>query len=413
MPEVFAIDLDEELISHLANPDSVRYLWAEEIDPDLIEDEFALQVFQWQFNHLHEYSKPATASVLADEFDLELAEPLTVIEDLLERMRDRWVRNHAREHMEEISEAYKEDPAKVIQVLPVVARNITKKVGKRGEAYGTGDYNRAMHRYDELVLRGPGGSFGFDEVDQHFHSMKGLTFGIAPPKTYKSWIYGANVIVKNVIAGRSGKIYSLELPADETYMRIICLAAGVPYWRYLRMSLSATDKAALKEAADLLDSMGVHSAAKPEIGHRTIEEMVERAGDEGADFVVIDQLQYVETQNGKQLGGADGPNHYWQPLNAARDLSDKIPILIIHQFNRSVMNAEKMPEMQQAKGAAAIEEVATLALGLWANKDMRRSNVVELGTLASRHYQYESWEIGVNLSRSCDFELLGRVDHDE
>jgi hypothetical protein len=90
-----------------------------------------------------------------------------------------------------------------------------------------------------------------------------------------------------------------------------------------------------------------------------------------------------------------------------------MPIFVIHQFNRSVMNAEKMPELQQAKGAAAIEETATLMLGLWANKDMRRSNVVELGTLASRNFSYEAWEIGIELSKSCDFELLGRAEHDD
>jgi hypothetical protein len=90
-----------------------------------------------------------------------------------------------------------------------------------------------------------------------------------------------------------------------------------------------------------------------------------------------------------------------------------MPMMIVHQFNRSVMNADKMPSMQQAKGAAAIEETGTLILGLWANKDMRRSNVVELGTLASRNYQYEAWEIGVELTRGCSFTMLGRANHDE
>jgi hypothetical protein len=87
--------------------------------------------------------------------------------------------------------------------------------------------------------------------------------------------------------------------------------------------------------------------------------------------------------------------------------------MVVHQFNRSVMNADRMPEMQQAKGAAAIEEVATLALGLWANKDMRKSNLVELGTLAARHWTYEAWEIGVELTRGANFEMLGKAIHDE
>jgi hypothetical protein len=93
MTEVFAVDLDEELISHLAIPESWSALWDEEVSEELIEDEFAAEVFRWQLNHVREHGKPATASVLADEFDLDLDEPLTAAGDLVERLRDRYVRN--------------------------------------------------------------------------------------------------------------------------------------------------------------------------------------------------------------------------------------------------------------------------------------------------------------------------------
>jgi hypothetical protein len=410
--EVYAIDLDEELLSHLAIPESVQALWDEKVKDELILDGFVKEVYDWQFAHVREHTKPATASVLAEEFDLDLDEPLTAVGDLIERLRDRWVRNNARDYMEKIGDSYKEDPALVPAVLVEVAREFQDKIGKRGEAYGTGDYERAMHRYDEMVLRGPGPSFGFKEIDEHFHGLRGVTFGIAPPKTYKSWIFGANTLVENIMLGRNTWLYSLELPADETDMRVRCLAAGIPYWRYLRGTLSQPDRDALKEASEYLDDTGYYRCVKPEPGHRTFEEMVERAGDAGAEFIIVDQLQYVETKNGKQLGGCD-PREYWQPLNSARDMSDDMPMMVVHQFNRSVMNADRMPEMQQAKGAAAIEEVATLALGLWANKDMRKSNLVELGTLAARHWTYEAWEIGVELTRGANFEMLGKAIHDE
>jgi hypothetical protein len=86
---------------------------------------------------------------------------------------------------------------------------------------------------------------------------------------------------------------------------------------------------------------------------------------------------------------------------------------VVHQFNRSVMNAKEMPEAQQAKGSAAVEEVATLALGLWANKEMRKNNIVEMGTLASRNYALERWRVGVQLSHGCSLDMLGIVDDDE
>lgn len=411
MTEVYALDLDEELLSHLALAESIKVLRDEEVSEELIEDDFVREVFRWQFDHIHENKQPATPSVLADEFDLELTDPLTAPLDLVDRLRDRYMTNHAREHMEKLSKAYKEDPYKLVEVMPQVSRELLRVVGPRGESYGTGDLDRAMDRYDESVLRGPGPSFGFDEVDTHFHGIRNMVFYIASPKTYKSWM-GVNALVSNVQLERRVELASLELPADESDMRVRCLAAGVPYWRYIHNALGLDDRDALKEVSEILDDMGIYRCFKPAPNHRSIGEMVDHAMDNEADLLIIDQLQYVETSNGKQLGAGDHRD-YWAVLNEARDLSDHLPLLIIHQFNRTVMFADKMPEMQQAKGAAAIEETATLALGLWANKDMRRSNVVELGTLAARNHTYQSWEIGIELSRGCDFELLGVAIHDD
>ena len=408
--EVYDLDLDEEVLSHLAILESFYYIKGE-LDRELIEDEFVQEVYDWQVKHFRDYGKPATPSVITEQFDLDLQPPLTAIEDLIDRLKERWFKGNVRAYMGEISDAYKEDPMKVVEVLPKVAREIGSIIAPRGEEFGTGDYERAIHRYDERILRPRGPGFGFDLVDNHFYELRGLTFFIAPPKTYKSWM-GCNTTISNVEDGKCVGLATLELPSEETDMRIRCLSADVPYWRYLRGSLSQEDRAKLKEASEILDGMGTYKAFKPEPGKRDIRSLVEKAHDLGADLLVIDQLQYVEGDNGLPLGSGK-PQDFWNPLNIARDLSDHLPIVIIHQFNRSVMHADKMPEMQQAKGSSSIEETATLALGLWANKDMRRSNLVELGTLASRNYQYESWEVGVELSRGCNFKMLGRVDHDE
>lgn len=412
MTEVYQLDLDEELLSHLSDPESIDVIRDEEISVDLIEDEFVTEIFLWQMDHLFKHRKPATASVLADEFDLELEEPLTAIGDLIERLRERYLKNHTRGYMEEISDAYKTSPAKVIEVLPRVASEILNIAGPRVEHFTSEDFERALHKYNKDLLKGPGPGFGFEEINNHFHGMRGVTFVIGAPKTGKSWI-GCNTVFDDVIAGYNMEIASLELPAAETDMRIRCLGAGVPYWRYVKGKLTPQDLDKLEEAATLLNECdGSYRVVKPAPGQRSFEDMWGRARERGADAIVIDQLQYVETRTGKALGGCD-PREFWQPLNAARDMSDEMPMMIIHQFNRSVMNADQMPEMQQAKGAAAIEEVATLALGLWANKDMRRSGILEIGTLASRNFSYESWEVGMNLSRSCDFKMIGRVEADE
>lgn len=412
MTEVFQLDLDEEILSHLADPEGLNELWSEGLNLALIEDDFTEEVWQWAIAHLHDHGKAPTPSVLFDEFEIEFIEPLTTPGDLMDRLRERFMRNATRPEMEKLGDAYKADPASVPDMMLKIGRELSAKLGNRGEAYGTGDFHRAKHRYEQQVAAGPGASFGWQELDAQFYGMRGLTFLIASPKSYKSWVT-VHSAVANILAGQCVWLYSLELPADESYWRVACLTAGVPYWKYLRHMLKDAELKDLQEATELLDGSGVFRVVKPERGKRSMDDMVLRARDAGAEVLYFDQLQYIENENGHSLGSTNDTGDYFDVINNARDLSDDGPLWIVHQFNRTARFSDEMPDMTAAKGSSAVEECATLALGLWANKEMAQSNQVELGTLASRNWLHKAWEIGVDLTRSCEFELLREAIHDD
>lgn len=413
--DVYNIDLDEEVISHMALSESVFAFRSEGVNDELIVDPFAKEVFKWQMLHLRKHRKPATASVLADEFDIEAFEPLTAVGDLVERLRVRYIKKHAREKMEQVGETFKNNVEELPSVLVQVGREFKQVATGRGDEYGTGDYDRAMAKYDESLLRGQGPSFGFAEVDEHLYGQRGVTTLLAAPKLGKSW-FTVNGLVENILQGKPSHLRSLELPAEETDMRVRCMVAGVPYWKYIHQSLSKEDRKLLKDASELLDDSGVYKVSKPPPGRRSIDFLVEEARDEGAEIVYIDQLQYIETDKGAQLGSCD-PGAYWTVMNTMRDMSDHGPIWLVHQFNRSVLNASEMPEVQQAKGSAAVEETSTLILGLWANKEMKASSIVQLGVLASRNHEHKSWECEMNLGTNCEIvcngEFTGESDDSE
>lgn len=411
--EVYALDLDWDLVLHLANPDSVRALQAERLSTKVLEDDFAVKVFQWQLSHIRKHGHPATATVLEDEFpDLVLEEPQTAIGDLIQRLRDRYMKNEGRRALRDIAKLAGENPTAVASEMLRVGKELVDVTSQRGNQFGSGDANRALDVYHKKVLRGPGPTLGFEELDAHFNGIQGLTFVIAPPKTYKSW-FAVNGLLEEVMDGKHPYLYSLELPAEDTTWRSYSMAADVPYWKYERGCQSPEDLERINIAAQGLDGYGVYNIDKPPPGERSVHLLVERAMAAEADCIFIDQLQYVENENGKNLGTLNDTGAYWDILSTLRDYSDDVPIFIVHQFNRSVMNSKEMPEMQQAKGSAAIEETAHLALGLWANKEMRRNNVIEIGTLASRSYSYKSWHVGVELSKGCSLKMLGEVTDEE
>lgn len=410
--EAYAIDLDEEIISHLADPEAWAIFRGEGFKVELIEDDFVKEVYEWADKHLREHGKPPSASVLAEQFDIEFVPPLTAAGDLVNRLRERYMKNSGRKVLKSVGELYQEDPLATPEFMTKEGHRLQRLLSKRGEIFGTGDHDRALQGYEQKVGQGPGASLGHEQLDTYFYGQRGLTFVVAPPKTYKSWQM-IKMVLENVKDGRYVWLHSLELPAEESYMRFLCMAANVPWWHYLQNCLTRHEQQLMGDAAQMVAELGTFEIAKHDQGERSIERLVGRARDAGADIIFVDQLQYVEGSNRKSLGETNETGQYWGVCDRARDLSDEGPICFAHQFNRETRFADSMPDIRLAKGSSAIEETATLALGLWANKDMRRSNIVEIGTLISRNYDLPSWEMSVEMNKGCNFEIIGRVEDDE
>jgi DnaB-like helicase C terminal domain len=408
MMEVFNLDYDEEILSHLPDAEAWLTFRSEGFNEILINDEDIREIFRWQDSHLREHGKPATASVLAERFDIEFSDPETSVGELIDKLRERYINQMDRDAFKEIQKAFEDNPTGLPRLLIEKGKELDSILGRRVESFGTGDYDRAIRLYHEKLKQGPGPSIGFKLVDDHFYGQRGLTFYVGPPKTWKSWFMIEGVYA-NVEKGIHSWLYSLELPAEETDMRLRCRAANLPWWKYVRNAFSREDETMADAASEMLDEKGVYRIVKPPQGERTIDDLVGRAGDAGATVVFIDQLQFVEV-DGQSLGAWNETGKYWKVLDHARNISDEIPICFAHQFNRSTMGGDSMPDIKQAKGSSAIEETATLALGLWANKDMRQSSQCELGTLIARNSMYQSWEVGIELSQGCSFEIIGRVE---
>lgn len=404
-----AVDPDIELLSHLPDPEAWIVLRGEKFRDELIEDDAVRTIYQWADQHYREHKEVATASVLDDEFEIEFTEPETAIGDLIERMRKRYMKNRGRKALRDIGERFKEDPTSVPKLLLQQGKELSEILARRGEVYGTGDIDRTLKGYLDKATKGPGPSLGFKTLDDYFYGQRGISIYAGPPKTWKSW-FMVKATLENILQGTYPWLYPLELPAEETHMRLACMAADLPWHKYIHNTLSRDEQKLIHEVSTKLDELGAYKIVQPPQGERSIDDLVGRAQDAGAGAIFVDQLQYVEV-GGKSLGAWNETGKYWEVLDRARNVTDHI--CFAHQFNRSVMNADKMPSVQQLKGSSAIEETATLALGLWASKEMRKSKRLEVGTLISRNHDFRNWEVEVDLTRRCHFEITGVVEDDE
>ncbi len=359
MPEYWDLDYDEELLSHLHDPEAWVTLKGEEFNVALIYDEEIKTIYEWSREHLREHKTPPSASVLAEEFDLDLADPETAVGDLVERMRRRYMRNQGRQALEDITDKFKEDVLMVPGYGLKRLRDLQEILGRRGERFGTGDYDRSAKLYDDRRQHGRGPGFGFSNLDDFYWDMRGITFLIGSPKTFKSW-FMVRTLIGNVSSGRFPWLYALELPAEETNERLYHMLSGVPWKRYIEGTLTKKDREEKEKNAAEFDEWGTYAISSPPQGERSIDSLVTRAQDSGVD------------------------------------------------------NAEKMPHISQAKGSAAVEETLTLALGLWTSKEMRRSSLLEIGTLASRNSDLQNWECVFDFSTGCELDVTGvKEDEDE
>lgn len=407
--DIVELDLDWDFLSHLALRDSWAEIKAEGVTEVLLEDEYAREVFAWQNAHAREHGRPATGSVLEDQFgDLTIDEPLTVIGDLIIRLRERYLKNNGKNHLRNLASIYKKEPLETGTAMIAAGRELVSLTQRRGETWGTGDTDRSILEYHKNVIKGIGPSFGFKELDNHLHGQRGLTFWLGVPKSGKSWL-GVNALVENVMQGKYVELHALELPAYEAQMRVRCMVANIPWWKYVKCALDEDDLENLENTGKALDELGLFKVIKAPHGKRDAEELVRGSIDRGADLVIIDQLQYLE-ENGRALGHRNETGAYWGAGDKLRSLSDEIPIHVIHQFNRGAMFAEEMPPVEHAKGSSMIEEMATACFGTWANKDMRASGLIEIGLLASRNHPLASWECKVELNYGCSFDIIGRCD---
>lgn len=403
-------DLDLDLANHLADPFSVETLRKENFGPDLIEDKAVKTIFDWQMDHVRQHQQAATKTVLETQFQIDLDAPESAIGDLIERMRRRFVRNKGEEIVEVVGRKVLDDPLSVSRTLLSEGRKLHDLTYARGESFGSDSLDQAINHYHRENVKGRGPGFGFEDIDEHFHGQKGLTFLLGAPKAQKSWLT-VNAVLSSVMAGEFPVLYSLELPAVDTLWRFYCLAANVPYWQYLKNKLSQESLSQVEEIVADLKEKGSFWIEKPKPGERSAAQLVERAINAQATGVYIDQLQYVETSDGRSLGSLNDTGAYFEVCDVLKDYSDQIPIWVVHQFNRSVMGIDSIEElaMQQAKGSAAIEETASLQLGIYSNKDLRHSNLLHLGTLASRHFSHATWEVGYDLSKGCSFHMIGQL----
>ena len=405
-------DLDRRLIGHLTDPQAVAEVFSLGLRRELFEEPVCAAVYDFALDYWLRSGMEAapTASVLEHEFPgLRVETPEETAAWLVDKVQQRYATNHLQDMLRQAATASFDDPVGTLRTLYTsaydAAESVTPRLSRVNMSSSVADRRRRYgHREDR-----PGGiglPYGIPELDEHTGgNMPGeLAVVGAYSKTGKSfWL--CNVAVHLRRRGYTPMLFTLEMSIQEMEDRIDALWSGVSYNRLVHARLTSEERQALHVAQDEMGDILVES---PDEGERTVTQLVNHARQAGADYVLIDQLSFIEPPPGRYRTTKDEYRAIMKAMkNELRRPGKEIPALMAVQLNRESLN--EPVQLKHFADASDVERFCDLALALERNKEERANHVMRLHILGGRRTEVKSWLLGWELQRESRIRVIQEI----
>ena len=298
----------------------------------------------------------------------------------------------------EMERSFNEDLAKLVatSVKLETRRTATEMVAERQDIL-----DRYYSRKADQNFRGL--SLGLPEVDAVTGGIRGDELAVlaAPQKTGKSYMLD-RIALKELEAGKSVALCTLENGMDMTVDRIACLATGIHPHRFTLGQLTPDEELAVEtwvhdEFGNLPGELWV---LKPPMGSRTAYDIVSKARTHKVDSLLIDQLLWMEDAD-ERLPMPQRIRDRVQTLKTMiESASHPMPIVLAHQVTRDgierAKKANRLWPNDMAEGSA-VEQTADWVFSWWQSDDMKVIGQVLMQTLASRRQADHNWDLYWNV----------------
>lgn len=253
---------------------------------------------------------------------------------------------------------------------------------------------------------------GLHEIDSHsFGILPGeLALVAALSKTGKTFLL-AHAAIAARRAGYTPYFASLELSVTDMEDRLDAVLSGLSYEKIQKGKLTDDEHKTLNEEQDKFSALGSTFVEKPPKNERTVPFLVNRAWDVGADFLVIDQLSFLEsaTQNNYRDGHirvGDIVNDL--KLEISQDDTHAMPTLMAVQINREGSKADKL-KLQHLALTSSLEQIADAVYGLSQSEEMRANRSMQMEQLGFRRGASKSWLLAWELGNRTNIAVRQEI----
>lgn len=415
------MSLEHKLVSALANdPAAIARVFDIGLPGDVFEDGFYRQVYEYIVGYWQESRMRAAPTALVVETEAEhLRRPgfrldAEVDEEawwLARELKRRHLRNGLQETLIKGAEMGADDPAQAWAWLQGQAYAANELGAPRNTRLDMVDYEARREHYLRGDEGGAGATLGVSELDE-------VTGGVRPGEICTVGAYskvGKTMFLLNAAAvarkaGWTPIVFSLEMPPMEIAERLDALLSNVSYSRLSRHKLDPGELERLHAMQEAVAEMGSLRVESPDEGERTVAHLCARARHTGSDYMLIDQLSFMEetrSYNTEKYRQASIMKQL--KVEVGRAALGKIPCVLAAQFKRESLDRDDGPRIDDFADAAEVERTSDLLLGLSRNAQQRANRTMRCDILSGRRCDTAKWILKWDLVDRTHISVMERI----
>lgn len=402
------LSLEDELIDHLADPESAMEIYKARFSPDLLNggETDGRMMLDYVVKHIEEHGEAPAPEVISHALGGTFADPVSSVGWLIDEFRARHRRNNAKKVTKKVASLVVADPDEALRVALTEFGEIERVAADVGHTLTPDNWDDALREYEQRVEDGmlDGVTFGFPEVDEAIGGLRPyqMAFLVGRPKSTKSWLLLKSA-VEAMWEGTTGTFITAELSVEEMYGRFQCMAAGVSYSLYQHGHLSTEDWQKFEETGERIrECKGRIDFVHPAHDQRSVADLSLEARRRDAEVVWFDQFRFATPRRQYEKAHAEMESIVYD-IKAA---CEHQPWYVAAQFNREAAGLMEMADLSQIGLTDAIGQAADHVLGIHRSKDMIANNLLQLGVIATRGFKGGTWEIAERIGKNSNLRLL-------
>lgn len=409
------MSLESKLISKLTDAEEVALIWDRGLRPDVFEE----PPMRYAFEFIIDYWQTSQMKAAPTPFVIEEQIPGLTLENdpdaeswwLADKLIERYAKNAGNEILIQAATAIADSPERGMRQLMAAVYEANQVIAPRHSRSDMSDFESRRRRYRERQENADSGmTFGLAEVDEHTGGLRaGELAVVGAYSAVGKTMFLLHAAAMARMAGYQPIIFSLEMPVDEIEERLDALLSGVSYDRLSRSKLNNAELECYHAMQEAFSDGRIHIEC-PSEGERTVANICARTRHTGSDYLLIDQLSFME-ETGRYTSEKYRQASIIKQLkneigNAGRG---KIPCLMAAQFTRESLDRTDGPLIKDFADAAEVERTADFCFGMSRNQQQLTNRIMRFDILKARRCRAARWLLNWDLIDRSHISVMERI----